>query len=74
MGACNPTFSYQAIQAEDKIGVFLPCNVIVQKHDDQKVEKSLVRPKKLMIAVGNSDLLSMGDEIEGRWKRVIDAI
>ena len=74
LGACNPTFAYQAIQAEDKIGVFLPCNVIVQEHDDQKVEISVVSPKALMMAVGNSDLLSMADEIEDRLKRVIDAI
>lgn len=31
LGACNPTFAYKALQAEDKIGVMLPCNLIVQE-------------------------------------------
>lgn len=33
LGACNPHFAHQALLNEDKIGVFLPCNVIVQEHE-----------------------------------------
>ncbi len=27
LGACNPRMAHQALQAEDKIGTMLPCNV-----------------------------------------------
>jgi uncharacterized protein (DUF302 family) len=26
LGACNPTYAFQALQLEDKVGTMLPCN------------------------------------------------
>ncbi|MEO8233017.1 MAG: DUF302 domain-containing protein, partial [Ignavibacteriota bacterium] len=34
LGACNPPFAYKALQAEDKVGIMLPCNVIVQEKEN----------------------------------------
>ena len=42
LGACNPPFAYQALQAEDKIGTMLPCNVIVQEHCMAKIGRAHV--------------------------------
>ena len=44
LGACSPHFAHQALQAEDKIGLMLPCNVIVEEHDNGEVEVSAVDP------------------------------
>ena len=51
LGACNPGFAHDALKAEDKIGVMLPCNVIVQEQEDGKVEVSAVDPVASMMAI-----------------------
>ena len=44
LGACNPPYAYKALNAEDKIGTMLPCNVIVQQISDSQVEIAAVNP------------------------------
>jgi len=56
LGACNPPFAYEALQAEDKIGTMLPCNVIVQEKNKGEIEISAVDPMASMQAVENEDL------------------
>jgi len=56
LGACNPPFAYKALQAEDKIGTMLPCNVIVQATDDGGVEIAAIDPAASMQAVDNPAL------------------
>lgn len=56
LGACNPPLAYKALQAEDKIGVRLPCNVIDQETADRTVETSEVDPITSMKAINNPDL------------------
>lgn len=51
LGACNPQFAYQALQAEDKIGTMLPCNVIVQDAGDGRTEVAAFDPIASMQAV-----------------------
>lgn len=74
LGACNPHFAYKALSAEDKIGTMLPCNVIVQEHENGKVEVSAVNPAASMKAVKNDDLGSIAEEVQAKLKRVIENI
>lgn len=74
LGACNPPFAYKALQAEDKIGVMLPCNVVLQDLGEGKVEISAVDPAASMKAVDNPELASIAQEIQEKLKRVIDQI
>src|SRR6476469_10735250 len=53
---CNPQLAYDALLEEDKIGVFLPCNVVIQEHDDGDVEVSIVDPAEMMRPIKNSHL------------------
>jgi len=73
LGACNPPFALKALEAEAKIGVMLPCNVIVQQLDDG-VEVSAVDPMASMQAVDNPDLFEIAQEIRRRLQVVIDGL
>ena len=53
LGACNPAYSYRALQAEDKIGIMLPCNVLVIEQGDNEIEIAAVNPSDAMMAVHN---------------------
>lgn len=74
LGACNPPFAFKALSAEDKIGTMLPCNVVVQQHEDQSIEVSAVDPVASMVAVKNEALGSIATEIQGRLKKVISSL
>jgi uncharacterized protein (DUF302 family) len=74
LGACNPTFAHKALLAEDKIGLMLPCNVIVQETDDGVVEVSAVNPPASMASVENQSLAPIADEVSAKLKRVISGL
>src|SRR5512136_1690697 len=56
LGACNPPFAYQALQAEDKIGLMLPCNVIVHEKENDRIEIAAIDPSSSMQVVNNAKL------------------
>jgi len=72
LGACNPPFAYQALQAEDKIGVMLPCNVIVQEVPGVGVEIAAVDPVASMNAVENPKLGEIAALVQSRLRNVIE--
>lgn len=74
LGACNPPFAFKALQAEDKIGTMLPCNVIVQETADSQVEVAAIDPVASMQAVGNPELGEIASEIQAKLKKVIDSL
>lgn len=74
LGACNPQLAYRALQAEDKIGVMLPCNVIVQERADGEVEVAAVNPAAGMDLVGNSALTEIAEIVRGKLSAVLDRL
>jgi uncharacterized protein (DUF302 family) len=73
LGACNPPLAHQALSAEDKIGVMLPCNVIVQEAGAGKIEVASIDPRAAMEGVGNPALADVAREVADRLARVISA-
>ncbi len=74
LGACNPTFAHEALIAEDKIGAMLPCNVVVQEHENGEVEISAVDPVASMMAVNNDALGHVAAQVREKLKSVIDQL
>ena len=74
LGACNPQFAFKALSNEDKIGVFLPCNVIVEEHENGEIEVSAVDPVSSMVTVENDNLGDIATEIQLKLRRVIDQL
>ena len=71
LGACNPPFAHLALEAENKIGTILPCNLIVQELDDNKIEVAAINPMVSMQAVKNKDLENIAEEVSNKLKNVI---
>jgi uncharacterized protein (DUF302 family) len=63
LGACNPHFAWRALQAEDKIGAMLPCNVIVTEIAPGQVEVAAVDPIAAMGAIDNPQLAAMAKDV-----------
>ena len=74
LGACNPPFAYRSLNLEPRIGLMLPCNVIVRENDEGKAEVAVVDPVASMAAIDNRDLGELADEVRAKLKNVVAAL
>jgi len=73
LGACIPRMAHQALQAEDKIGTMLPCNVIVQELNG-KSEVAAVDPVASMQAMDNDTLAAIAGKVRDELKATIQSL
>ncbi len=73
LGACNPPFAYQALKAEEEIGLLLPCNLIVYEKEG-KTNVAAFDPTAMTAIVDNSGLAPVAREVKARLERVIAAL
>lgn len=72
LGACNPKAAYEALETEDKVGVMLPCNVIIQASPSGAgCEIAAIDPVASMSAIDNPALKAKAEEIGARLRRAI---
>lgn len=74
LGACNPSFAHQALQIEDKLGVLLPCNVIVRDAGGGQTEVAAIDPVASMDRAGNPGLASFAEEVRVRLRRAVERV
>jgi uncharacterized protein (DUF302 family) len=74
LGACHPTLAHKALTAEDKVGVMLPCNVIVQDPGSGRIEVAAINPLAAVEKVGNPALAVVAVEVAGKPERVVKTL
>lgn len=75
LGACNPPFAYEALNAERMAGTMLPCNVVVQGTDEPgKTEVTAVDPLASMAAIKNPGMENIAVAVQQKLANVIKAV
>ncbi|MBK1665742.1 hypothetical protein CKO38_15525 [Rhodospirillum rubrum] len=79
LGACNPGFTLRSLHEEPRIGLMVPCNVVVREipagqADAGRIEISAVDPVAAMMAIDNVGLIHVAQEIRGQLSRVVERL
>jgi uncharacterized protein (DUF302 family) len=74
LGACNPPYAFQALQADLDVGLLLPCNVIIYETDDNKVYVSTMNPVSVLGVIQNQELRTIADGVSVKLKKVIENV
>ena len=73
LGACNPQLAYQALQAEQEIGLLLPCNVIVYTSGGT-TKVSVLDPQQALGITNNDSLSSIAQQAKEKLERALTAV
>ncbi|MBN2738506.1 MAG: DUF302 domain-containing protein [Spirochaetales bacterium] len=73
LGACNPPFAHKAVEAEENIGLLLPCNVIIYE-TGTGVRVGIIKPSAAMSMVENPVLNNIAIQIEQKLKSALDRL
>ena len=73
LGACNPQFAYQALQAEEQVGLLLPCNVIIYEKDGKTVLAAF-DPMSMAKVMDNEAMEPIADQVRAKLLRALDAV
>lgn len=74
LGACNPELALEALKLEDKVGMMLPCNVVVQELAPGEVEVAAINPVASMMAIDNPTLKEKAAIVRTKLESVVAAL
>lgn len=71
LGACNPAFAKGALELEPRIGVMLPCNVVLRGVEGG-TEVSFVDPVASMVAIENPGLKAHAEVVRDKLRAAFE--
>ncbi|CAJ1505292.1 DUF302 domain-containing protein [[Mycobacterium] kokjensenii] len=76
LGACNPPLAHRAVTVEKRIGVLLPCNIVIREDVEHPgtVLVEAMNPALMAQVVDNPALAPIADEVSGKIGAVIDIL
>ncbi|MGV8977309.1 MAG: DUF302 domain-containing protein [Cellulomonas sp.] len=74
LGACNPPLAHRALQAEDQIGLLLPCNVVVRSLPDGRTEVAAIDPQVMVTMTENAALAAVADDATTRLRAALHSL
>lgn len=72
-GACNPELAFRALSAEPRLGLLLPCNVVVSE-EPAGTKVAAIDAKAMLSVVHNAALDPIASEVNVRLGRVLEAL
>ncbi|MFD1316660.1 DUF302 domain-containing protein [Namhaeicola litoreus] len=72
LGACNPNYAYKALQNDSKLGVFLPCNVILEQLEDGSIDVFAVDPISAMASANNSEVEGFAIDVKKKLQNMMN--
>ena len=76
LGACNPPLAHRAVNVDRKIGLLLPCNVVVRSDpaNDGTVIVDAMDPQIMVQVADQPGLRDVADDAAAKLRAAIDAL
>ncbi|MBW2458436.1 MAG: DUF302 domain-containing protein [Deltaproteobacteria bacterium] len=74
LGACNPKKANEAIEADSRMGLLLPCKVIVYQNPEGAFVVAFARPKAIFSLIDRPELSSLADDVELALRKAFDVL
>jgi uncharacterized protein (DUF302 family) len=73
LGACNPPLAHRALTADRKIGLLLPCNVVIRA-DDSGTTVEALDPRAIADVAGQPALTAVANEAASRIRAALQVL
>ncbi|HVW41114.1 MAG TPA: DUF302 domain-containing protein [Amycolatopsis sp.] len=73
LGACNPPLAHRALGVDRRIGLLLPCNVVVREGDGATLVEAL-DPEIMVDATGEPGFTPVAAEAAARLRKALDTL